>query len=50
METENPMSKCCHKYEKKGKFCEDCPNREELSKKERKKLLKKAVKTGGRDT
>lgn len=35
------MSKCCHKYEKKGKFCKDCPKRKNLSKKERKKLIKK---------
>ena len=45
METEKPMSKCCHSYEKKGKFCKDCPKREKLSKKERKKLITKKKKS-----
>ncbi len=38
------MSKCCHKFEKKGKFCKDCPQAEGLDKKERRKLVKKLLK------
>lgn len=44
MEKPPNMGKCCEKYAKKGKFCKDCPKVEGLSKKERKKLLKKLLK------
>lgn len=35
-------SKCCEKYKSKCRFCSSCPCHKELSKKVRKKLLKKA--------
>jgi hypothetical protein len=39
------MSKCCEKYAKKGRFCKDCPQAEGLTKKQRKKLIKKLQKS-----
>lgn len=35
--------KCCKKHKKKGKSCKNCPALEELSKKDRKKLMKKLL-------
>lgn len=34
-------SDCCERYKKGKKPCDDCPEMEKLSKKERKKLLHK---------
>jgi hypothetical protein len=35
---------CCERYKRKGKACKKCPTMATLSKKEAKKLIKKATK------